>query len=116
MNALQKVVYNLIKPKETKGNPAEQVGSTKLYTVVSQRTVNKPIDIRDFVTAIDSAESTTNPLRYQLYGIYDRTIDYDSTLANAIDLRRLPIRNKKIVYTKPDGSEDKKMTMWLQIS
>ena len=107
-------ITNAVRGNERPANPAEAVGATKLFTIVSQPMTRRTVDISDFIAALSKAESRTDPLRYMLYNLYDQSIDYNTQLANAIDLRREEVINKKYIFQDAEGNEIEDVTVWLQ--
>ena len=112
--SLLTIITNAVRGNEKPANPAEAVGATKLFTIISQPAARRTVDVSDFIAALSAAESRSNPLRYQLYTLYDQSIDYNTQLANAIDLRREEVINKKYIFQDQNGDEIEQVTVWLQ--
>lgn len=84
------------------------------FTISLSVVTRRPKDIRDFVTALEKAESTTNPLRYLLYDLYNENLDYVPHLKALVELRINKILQRDLQFIKKSGKVDDEMTEWLK--
>jgi len=89
----------------------EKQGSYTLHLRPMARTVK---DVGDLTKAIKQAESTTLPLRYNLYNIYQENRDIVSHLESLLNVRHSVIQQRNIQYLKKSGKPDEAMTVWMQ--
>jgi hypothetical protein len=71
-------------------------------------------DVGDLTAAIKQAESTTRPLRYNLYNIYRENRDIVTHLESLINVRHSVLQQRNLQYLKRNGKVDEEMTVWLQ--
>ncbi len=90
------------------------VVKTGQFTISYQSPVIRARTIQDYVTALNQAQSAVNPLRYNLYNLYQESIDFVPHLKALIELRQLNIYSKELSYEKKSGKSDEEMEAWLQ--
>ena len=71
---------------------------------IEVRTIDRsPKDLARWRSALQSAENVSNPMRKQLYDLYEEVV-LDEHLTSVMDQRRLAITNSSLVFQK-DGEE-----------
>ncbi len=88
----------------------EQIGK---FTIITQASQRRTVDIGDYIKALQLAESKRKPLRYALYDQYQESIDYVPHLKALLELRQLNLLSKEFRFTV-NGKVDETMTPWIQ--
>jgi len=92
-------------------NPeTEQIGK---FTIITQASQRRTVDIDVYIKALQLAESRRKPLRYSLYDLYQESIDYVPHLKALLELRQLNLLSKEFRFTV-NGVVDESMTPWIQ--
>lgn len=84
------------------------------FTISLSVVTRRPKDIQDFINALNQAESTTNPLRYQLYDLYNENMDYVPHLKSLVELRINKILQRNLKFIRKSGKVDEAVTEWLK--
>lgn len=90
------------------------IEKTGQFTVQLSSHSRPPRDVGDLTAAIKQAESTTRPLRYNLYNIYRENRDIVSHLEALLNVRHSVLQQRNILYVKPNGEVDEAMSEWLK--
>ncbi|MBK9357641.1 MAG: hypothetical protein IPN08_09695 [Bacteroidales bacterium] len=101
---LNRVVNKIINPEK------EEIGK---FTIITQASQRRTVDIGDYIKALQLAESRRKPLRYALYDQYQESIDYVPHLKALLELRQLNLLSKEFRFTV-NGVVDESMTPWIQ--
>ncbi len=104
--------YELNRVKNEIITPATEKQGT--FTISLSSNSRPTRDVGDLTASIKQAESIFNPLRYNLYNIYQENIDIVTHLHSLLSIRQSVLLQRNLQFIKKSGKVDEELTEWMK--